>query len=854
MLLRSPILRYVIFSLPGALAFFLLALIQKTVFMLPVSLNYCTLPSLVGGVTGLLFALLYQRGTAIKQEVEQDNLQLARLNEEGEERYFRLFQQSQAAQMLIDPKTGRIIEINAAARQLYGYSIEQFDTMTIFDLNIDARKTTQQNMERALAFEQLSFHFQHRLQSGFVLPVAVYTVPLPFKGQTLLHSVVIDLSIQDRAESHLRRKTMEQRLLLDSIPVSVWYLKDPETYGSVNRAFAENFKRSPHDIAHHRLDTVLRADMLALALASNRQVFTGKQPLHYEQWFHFSGDEPRYMAITKTPKLDDQGLVEFVVCTATDITSMQQARELLRIERDLHIALTATHSLEETLELCLKKAIDISRTDCGGLYQVSPEDGSLHLLVHKGLKPAFIEEATFYQADSAHARLVQGNKPIYATFDALSQRVNNVHLQKEGLKAMAIIPISFEGKVIACLNVASHEAEGINAFSRAALQRIVAHLGTFLKQKQQAAQVLQSQRNLESLFNSIRDMVFILDLEGRILYLNATAVSRLGYHPTDLLGQPVLTVHPPRVHAEVEEIISAVLLGKHTLCPLPLIHKDGGEIPVETHLTLGQWSGNKVIFGLSRDIGQRLKLEHQQRLLLKNEGLERMAGAIAHHFNNLMAIVAGNVELAMEETAFESEAFHFLNNALDGSKRAIDLGKSLLIYTGHFSEETVQLDLNDQCQKYLREMEASLLEGLVLIENYPENGPKVKANPQQFGRVLEALIINAVEVIDQQEGKISVRVTSVSVDQIDIADLFPAGWKPDRERYASLEVQDNGVGIDEEQMASIFDPFYSDKFIGRGLGLPLALSIVKKLGGAISVQSQPNQGSVFQVLLPEIHS
>ncbi len=852
MRLSLPLLQHLLFSLTGAAAFSLLGLVQKNLFNLSVPAPYYVVPSLSGALVGLLWSWKHQRSVALNHEAAYNREQLHQLAREREDRYRQLFQQSRAVQLLIDPESGKIVETNEAARTFYGYSEKQLHTMTIFDLNIDSRKTTQHNIARALACEQLCIHLQHRLQSGEVLPVAVYTVPLPHRGRTLLHSVVIDLSMQDRAESHLRRKTLEQRLLLDSIPVSIWYLKDPETYGSVNQAFADNFGRSPLDIAHHRLDSVLRPEMLALALASNRQVFQGKQPLHYEQWTHFGNNEPHYMAITKTPKLDDQGQVDFVVCTATDITGMQQARELLRIERDLHIALTAAHSLEETLELCLKKAIDISKTDCGSLYQISATDGSLQPMVHRGLPPACVDETAQYLSDAAQARRIKQARPIYSTFDVFSKRVCNDDLRDEGLKAMAIIPITFEGKVIAALHVASHEHDEINAFSRAALERIVAHLGTFLKQKEQAAQILQSRHNLESLFNTIRDMVLILDMQGRILYLNAAAVSRLRYHPAELLGQPMQTIHPPTLHQEVEEIFQALLNGQQNFCSLPFISKDGEEIPVETHITFGQWSGQKVLIELSRDIGQRLQLEQQQRLLLKNEGMERMAGAIAHHFNNLMAIVAGNVELALEETAINEEAYLFLANALDGSRRASELGQSLLIYTGHFSQPPEQLELTQLCKTYLEELQTTLPDTIQLDQEYLVSELWISANRQQLHQVLSTLVTNAVEVIDQDQGHIWIRLDTFTADKIKTDHFFPAGWQPEQKQYVSLEVRDNGDGMNQQQLASIFDPFYSEKFIGRGLGLPLALSIVKKLGGAIAVQSKRSQGSVFQVLLPEV--
>jgi PAS domain S-box-containing protein len=842
-----------VYALGGTGLLCLFCTIQLLLFHIPPSLPFFLVPTLIGSLGGLVLANRNQRINALNQQLRQTYDHLSTQYKESEERNQRLFQQGTTVQLLIDPTTGDLVAINTAARRFYGYTDEQQQPASIFDLNTDTVETTMANMQLALTLEQLTFHFHHRLRSGEVVPVEVYTIPVPLRGRMLLHSVVIDISHQDRAEHHLRRKTLEQRLLLDSIPVRIWYLKDAETFGSVNQAFAQSFHCTPQDIAHHRLQEILPTELLLQDLASNRQVFDEKQALHYEQWVHLDQAAPRYMAFTKTPKLDEQGQVEFVVCTATDITNTQQAKEMLRMERDLHVALTATHSLEESLQLCLTKAIDIAQGDCGGLYLVDDDD-SLHLMAHQGLPAAFIEATSMYAKTSPQAVLVQRNQPLYVNCEELGQWIDTTLLHAEGIKAMAIVPIAFQDRVIASLNVASHQKHEIDSFSRMALERLMGHLGIFLIQKQQSAAILQSQHNLEALFNTISEFVFILDMQGRIIHVNAAVLSRLGYQAAELIGQHVLMVHPLCRHREAEGILADFFAGTTDLCPLPLLSRQGEEIPVETHLVRGEWNGTPVIFGMSRDIGERLQIERQQRMLLKNEGLERMAGAIAHHFNNLMAIVAGNVELAREETAKDSEAFVFLNNAVEGSDRAIALGRALLMYTGHFAEATVPLDLGELCRTTLRNLSPPLPPTLSLEHNIAAVGPMVVANPQQLQQVLGALLTNAVETMGERLGTLTIQVASLAAADIPAGHLFPTGWTPVHQRYGYLKVGDSGSGIDEQQMASIFDPFYSDKFIGRGLGLPIALSIVKKLEGAICVSSRPSSGSTFHVLLPESES
>jgi len=422
------------------------------------------------------------------------------------------------------------------------------------------------------------------------------------------------------------------------------------------------------------------------------------------------------------------------------------------------------------------------------------------------------------------------------------------------LLAIGVVPISYQNKVIACLNVASKKTTEIPPLIRTSLEGMAIHIGTFLVQKRQERLIRQHQQNLEMLFNSIQDLVFILDMDGTILDLNATAASRLGYQREDLIGQNILSIHPEENQQELLEIIAAILAGNRDHIPLPLLTRAGELIPVETHITRGQWSGRQVLFGLSRDISSRLQIERQQRLLLKNEGLERMAGAMAHHFNNMMAIVAGNLELAGDEVDPDSETHGLLTQAMSGCKRAAELGHTLLIYTGQFADVLTPLNLSVFCHELLASGKIKVADHIILSVDLATPGPVVVANQPHLEQTLISLLTNALETIDKTPGQIALRVTSVDREAIRPPHLFPTGWTPTAARYGCLEITDSGAGIDEEQMINIFDPFYSDKFLGRGLGLPLALSIVKKFHGAIAVSSQINLGTTFQVLLPEYDS
>jgi len=137
-----------------------------------------------------------------------------------------------------------------------------------------------------------------------------------------------------------------------------------------------------------------------------------------------------------------------------------------------------------------------------------------------------------------------------------------------------------------------------------------------------------------------------------------------------------------------------------------------------------------------------------------------------------------------------------------------------------------------------------------LETDLPFPGPSVSANADVIQQILTNLVANAAEAVGEAGGAVHVTVTTVSPDDIPAAHRFPTGWQPRDKAFACLEVRDAGCGIADEDMEKLFDPFFSTKFTGRGLGLSVVLGIVHALGGAVTVDSEADRGSVFRVILP----
>ncbi len=297
-----------------------------------------------------------------------------------------------------------------------------------------------------------------------------------------------------------------------------------------------------------------------------------------------------------------------------------QAEKLLRIQRDLGIALSATSDQKEALRLILDATCRIEGIDCGGIYLFDKTTGSLELIVHRGLPDSFIEMATKYPPNAPQVKMLMSAKPIYGLFPEISCHSES-ECTGEGLQAIAVIPVMDRLKVIGALNLASHSHAEIPHQARHALESIASQIGGVFSRLESETLLRESQQDLQTLFDSIEDCVFILDFNGNILGANPAVENRLGYTADELTSMTALELHPPERRDEAAAVIKEMMDGNLTECPVPLLAKGGVIIPVETKVTRGWWRGRDVLIGISRDITRRKKVEDQ--LKSAYDGLER---------------------------------------------------------------------------------------------------------------------------------------------------------------------------------------------------------------------------------------
>jgi signal transduction histidine kinase len=226
-----------------------------------------------------------------------------------------------------------------------------------------------------------------------------------------------------------------------------------------------------------------------------------------------------------------------------------------------------------------------------------------------------------------------------------------------------------------------------------------------------------------------------------------------------------------------------------------------------------------------------------------------MAGAIAHHFNNQLFVVMGNLELAMEGT-FGLSIHSRLEQAMISLHKATELSSRMLTYLGINNRGKQRVDLSAACRTILNQLRATKPDQVDLVTDLPASGPMLMANHDQLRELLTNLVENSWEAMANRPGTIRLSLATVPGELIETDHRLPRSWQPDGDDYVCLQIEDSGCGMGPEDLERIFDPFYTNKFLGRGIGLPMVLGIARAHGGCVTVDSTLGVGTQVRVYLP----
>ena len=355
-----------------------------------------------------------------------------------------------------------------------------------------------------------------------------------------------------------------------------------------------------------------------------------------------------------------------------------------------------------------------------------------------------------------------------------------------------------------------------------------------------------------SLVANVSDALIATDLNQTINSWNHAAEELYGLRAEEVLGKQFDEVmHIAYVDQVREQVVD--MLDRVGFWQGEQLHHthDGRIINVLASVSYVRDSSGKRVgtVGINRDITERKRAESLLLLAQKSESVSLLAGGIAHDFNNLLTGVLSQSSLALQKLSEEHSARNNIEKAIKASERAADLTRQLLAYTGQGAVRIETVNLNQLIQDNYGLIEAIVSKHTSMELKLSPSLPFIEIDRGHCQQVTMNLVINAIEAIDNRQGTVVIETGERLIDDDSILEIMNA-TKLEPGNYVYLKVSDNGAGMDQETLTRIFDPYFTTKKTGSGLGLSATLGIVQTYAGGLHVESSRGKGTTFTLFFP----
>jgi two-component system, cell cycle sensor histidine kinase and response regulator CckA len=543
----------------------------------------------------------------------------------------------------------------------------------------------------------------------------------------------------------------------------------------------------------------------------------------YEFWADYriqtKSGELRWVADHSLPWRDDSGEVIGSIGILSDITRRKDAEEALKVS-------------EARVRIILDSALDavIGMDQSGVVTYWNPRAESIFgwprpLAVGRTVAELIIPE----RQREAH---VQGLKRFLGTGEGplLERRLELTAVRADGSE----FPVELV----------------VTAVRRSDTWSFHAFAADISERKRAEEAMRRSEEHFRSLIENALDVIAVVDASGRFTYESPSIERVLGYRPQELVGQDALTLVHPEDVASVRDTFGSLAgrPGGVVSGRARLRHKDGTWRSFEAVGKLEQGRGGRVILN-ARDVTDREHLESQLRQSQKMEAVGRLAGGVAHDFNNLITAISGYAELTLKRMDADDPRARNMTEIRKAAYRAAALTRQLLAFGRKQVLRPQVLDLSDTVEQVDGLLRRLIGEDVELRIHKGGRCGRVRADPSQVEQVLINLAINARDAMPSG-GRLTIEMRDVELHQ-------PPRSGPEEPTpgdYVMIAVADTGHGMDLETQSHIFEPFFTTKAVGQGTGLGLSTvyGIVKQSGGHIVVESEPGQGATFKVYLPRV--
>jgi PAS domain S-box-containing protein len=687
-------------------------------------------------------------------------------------------------------------------------------------------------------------------------------IAVAIENARLYQAVLRELEERERAEEALHEGEERYKRLLGSVTDYIYTVKVKNGYAvatfhspgcvAVTGYTSEEYDADPYLWYH----MVYAEDRPAVIEQADRVLAGQTVPPLEHRIIHRDGSI-RWVRNTPVLHYDShQQLVAYDGLIA-DITERRRAEERLR-RRNRELALlnqiiaTSASDVEpeallETACRELAQAFDVPRVAAALLNAEKTQVAVVAEHCAEGL-PMTLHEIIPVEGNQSLQHLLTHKVPLVVDDVQADPRLAAIRalMRRRGTVSLLLLPLVSEGEVVGSLDLDTAEPRHFSSEEVNLAWSVADQTAGALAR----ARLAQAHQRLVTAMEQAAEGIYIIDVQGTILYVNPAFERISGRSRLEVIGQPALMlVGNEQDRVDYGQAWATLRAGKVWQKRFASKRPDGALYVADVTIApVRDESGAIVSYvAIIRDITRELQLEEQYRQAQKMEVVGRLTAGIAHDFNNLLTAINGFAELMQLELPPDDPLQETTDKILSSGRRAADLVRQLLAFSRKQIMEPQVLNLNKvvgDLDKMLRRIIGEHIDLRVCLA--PDLWP-VKVDPAQINQVIVNLAVNARDAMPGG-GHLTVETANVVLDEDNVAHYLEA--QPGQ--YVLLAISDDGVGMSDKVKAHLFEPFFTTKEVGQGTGLGLAtvFGIVKQSGGHIRVYSEEGRGTTFKIYLP----
>jgi PAS domain S-box-containing protein len=739
-----------------------------------------------------------------------------------------VFRDSGVPSVILAPN-GLVLFWNGAAERLFGWSTEEVLGRSLTSVLVPPDRAGQHRRIRlrTLAGRGFSQHrITRRVKDGRLIEVSLSTWPIRGAEGSVIGIIGIyaDIGAEEfRFRQSLAKKQLEEvARLYATAPIGLGFLDTELRFVRVNERLAQIDGLSAEAHIGRRFADVVPEPAASLEGVYREVIATGVPLMEHELRAATPAlpGVPRDWQVSAYPLKHHDGAPLGLTFAVSDITERKRLNEELK-RQEMLLRLVLDDLPGDVLYIDRDYRYRFANRAYGEWFQRPPLDLEGHEISE------VLGEAVFDRARERVDRALAGEQVEFEDHTSYSGRERDVYVN--------------------C--VPDRGPDGVVRGTVVLVQDVT-------ERKRAERALRDSEERFRRIVEIAVEGIWIVDTEGKTSFVNDRMAAILGYSKDEMLGLR----YPHFLDFDEREQAWHKFEGCNDPNPGPqeyrFRHKNGSTVWLDiTRAPMHDDTGACIgILAMCTDVTERKKNEQRLRQAQKLESLGILAGGVAHDFNNLLTGILGNASQVLETLELGSRSRMMLQDVITASERAAQLTRQLLTYAGKDQGRLRPLDVAAAAGELVPLLKVSMPKMVQLSLELQDNVPLVQADPAQLQQVMMNLVLNAGESIPARHpGEVKIVVDRHSLQSDDYRDaVIPI--ETGNGEYVSFTVTDNGVGMDAATQARIFDPFFSTKFNGRGLGLAAVLGIVKGHRGTLIVRTVQGRGSRFTVLLPASHA